>query len=223
MTSTLFDPVSAAASTSAAGTIRPEITKPGYPFGKLLARPSTTSGYDSLWLLQGTSAGLGGQLSATQIDVPEPQGVVILEIRRLSGLTLEELAQVLKVTRRTLHHWANGKPVTAQNEQRLQRLLGLLRLIDRCESRVNRSLLLEAGEDGILPIDLLREGKFDEVLARIRPGRSIRKSSNSLLSPEAQQTRRPPAPVDLLEALQDRPVETGRAISGKSFRLPRKK
>src|SRR5690348_926812 len=43
----------------------------------------------------------------------------ILEIRRRAGLTWEELADLFDVSRRSVHHWANGKAVTADHEQRI--------------------------------------------------------------------------------------------------------
>jgi transcriptional regulator with XRE-family HTH domain len=148
---------------------------------------------------------------------------MILEIRRLSGLTLEEIAKALKVSLRTVHHWANEKPLTEEDALRIQCLLNLVKLIDRCNSRVNRFLFLAADKDGILPFNLLCEERFNAVLALIGSGDAPRKSSSCTLSSQVQQTRRPPAPIDLLEALQDRPVQTSRAIPGKSFRLPKDK
>lgn len=105
----------------------------------------------------------------------------IFELRRLTGLTWEELADVLGVTRRTLHLWANGQPINTINEKRVRDVLLVIRTLDRGAARQNRSLLISPQPEGGVFSDLLRGQRFNEALARAGrgPGRSI-----------------PPAPVD---------------------------
>jgi len=93
---------------------------------------------------------------------------------------------------------------------------------DRNETRRKMSV------SGILAAHGRERIRSDETIdmltgKRIGPEPLIRHISRTSLSPEAREARRPPSPVDLLEALQDRPVEAGRVIHGKSFRLPRNK
>ena len=81
----------------------------------------------------------GGQTTAGA-PVPlvaAPAGAVIGELRRLSGLTWDQLARLLGVSRRSVHFWASGKPMAQSNEEHLRRLLAVVRKVDRgfCESQ----------------------------------------------------------------------------------------
>ena len=137
-------------------------------------------------------------------------GVEIFEIRRLSGLTWDELATVFSVSRRSLHHWANGKPISAANEDRVRRVLATLQRIDRGEMQKNRALLMAPCPDGGLVIDLLRRADFDTVerLVQAGPGRL---SPAGRLSAAAAAIRRPAPPAELLDARHDEgPVTRGR-------------
>ena len=40
-----------------------------------------------------------------------PSGAAIGELRRLSGLTWDQLARLFNLSRRSLHFWASGKPM----------------------------------------------------------------------------------------------------------------
>src|SRR6185503_7037508 len=51
---------------------------------------------------QQTNSGLTAEQKA-------PVGPAIMEIRRLSGMTWEQLANLFEVSRRTVHFWASGK------------------------------------------------------------------------------------------------------------------
>ncbi|MEM5709754.1 helix-turn-helix transcriptional regulator, partial [Elizabethkingia meningoseptica] len=61
----------------------------------------------------------------------ESTAAAVLEIRRLSGLTWEELADLFDVSRRSVHHWASGKPVNTEHDQALRGVLTALRHLDR--------------------------------------------------------------------------------------------
>jgi transcriptional regulator with XRE-family HTH domain len=136
-------------------------------------------------------------------------GPEIFEIRRLSGLTWNDLASVFGVSRRSLHHWANGKPINAEHEDRVRRVLATLQWIDRGEAQRNRALLMTSCPDGGLVIDLLRQADFEAVerLVQAGPGRL---SPASRLSAEAAAARCPPSPAELVAARHDnRPVTRG--------------
>lgn len=100
--------------------------------------------------------------------VAEPRGDrprdAIIELRRLTGLPWETLADLLSATRRSLHLWVNGRPMNTPNERRVRNLLGAMRAIDRGTARENRSLLLTRQPDGTTLEDLLREQRFEEIL-----------------------------------------------------------
>ena len=78
----------------------------------------------------------------------------ISELRRISGLTWQQLGQLLGVSRRSVHYWASGKPLNAGNQKRLMRVLDIVRTAYRGSARGTRAALLDAGE-GTTPLDML--------------------------------------------------------------------
>jgi transcriptional regulator with XRE-family HTH domain len=130
----------------------------------------------------------------------------LLELRRLSGLTWDQLARLFGVSRRSLHFWASGAAVSASHEEQVQRVLAVLRQVDRGTAAENRALMLQPSPDGALPFDDLAEGRFDMALAHMGAGAGVgrRSISATALSSEAQSARKPPAPDQLVDALHDR-------------------
>jgi transcriptional regulator with XRE-family HTH domain len=162
---------------------------------------------------------------ATNSGVPiEQPEIAIAEIRRLSGLTWEQLAELCGTSRRTLHLWASGRPMQRANEERLHLILGVLRRIDRGSSAENREQLLLVRNDGRRILDLLIEGLYEaitELLAESTqsPSRAPAKRS-ATLPPD----RRLPAPGVLLDARQDSiHIERGRHPKARSVRRRRGK
>jgi hypothetical protein len=92
----------------------------------------------------------------------------IYEMRRLSGLTWEELAALLSVSRRSLHLWANGGTINATNEKHVRDLTMALRALDRGTARENRNLMLAPCERGGTFTDLLRDRRFEQAIALAR-------------------------------------------------------
>ncbi|WP_030005881.1 helix-turn-helix transcriptional regulator [Picosynechococcus sp. NKBG042902] len=130
----------------------------------------------------------------------------INELRRLSGLTWEQLARLFNVSRRTLHFWASGQQINSSNEEKLNRLLGVIKYINRGSASLNRNLLLMPIKDGILPFDLLVDGKYQEVKNISGSGNAPQKPKLNPLSEDALELRRPVSPENLIDALQD-PIE----------------
>jgi hypothetical protein len=96
----------------------------------------------------------------------------IFELKRLSGLTWEELGELLSVTRRSLHLWANGGPINTLNERHVRDLLVAIRELDRGTARENRALLLAPLRDGDNTVgDLLRGRHFADALRLVGRGR----------------------------------------------------
>ena len=87
----------------------------------------------------------------------------INELRKTSGLTWEQVAKLFNVSRRSIHFWASGQPLASDNEEKLNRLLGVIRYIDRGSASLNRKLLLNPNADGELPLDQLISGEYDKV------------------------------------------------------------
>ena len=161
------------------------------------------------------------EVSTSEAPGEEPQttGSPIMELRRLTGFTWDQLARLFGVARRSLHFWASGKPLNAANEERLGRLLAAIRLIDRGSSSKNRALLLR-DHRGAIPFDLLTEERFDEAVELVGQGPGRRMTPRRELSPEAQEVRRPPPPEQLVGALQDRAHrEVGKARPARTTKI----
>ena len=128
-----------------------------------------------------------------------------MEIRRRSGLTWEELGELFEVSRRSVHHWANGRPMSAGHDRMIRRILAVVRKLDQGDQERTRALLLTVDEcTGVSAFDLLRDGRFDEAMRRI-DGIPLVEPQRTPLSNAAWEARRPPSPVLLLEAGQERP------------------
>lgn len=134
---------------------------------------------------------------------PEATQKALSELRRLSGLTWEQLAKLFNVSRRSLHFWASGQPLSRFNEEQLNRLLGTLQYIDRGSASLNRSLLLKPDNNGNPIFDLLIAGRYEEFKQLVGVGNAPQKLQLGSLSEDAYSTRMPQNPADLVGALQD--------------------
>ncbi len=158
-------------------------------------------------------------VSGARVVGTQTPGAAIGELRRLSGLTWEQLARMFRVSRRSLHFWASGKPMAPSHEEQLQRVLAVIREIDRGAASLNRTALLAVREDGVIPLDLLETGDFDRALSLLGPGGAQRFVPPEM-SPEARAARAPRPPAELVGALQDRiHQESGALRAAKSVRL----
>jgi transcriptional regulator with XRE-family HTH domain len=123
-----------------------------------------------------------------------------MEIRRLTGFTWEQLAQLFNVSRRTLHFWASGQKLNSFNEQQLYLLLDTIRYIDRGGASLNRSILLNPIENETRPFDLLIAGKYRKVKDILGSINLPKKPELKPLSEEAERLRRPLDPETLVSA-----------------------
>lgn len=139
------------------------------------------------------------------------------ELRRLSGLTWDQLARLFKVSRRAVHFWASGKELSRENEEHLQRLLGWLRSVDQGSANLNRTMLLRALPTGDLLFDLLAERKYEAVNSLVEKAVGSR---TYLQVPQQSRLGFAPSPALLVDALND-PIhrESGRSRAGKSVRV----
>jgi DNA-binding transcriptional regulator YiaG len=158
--------------------------------------------------------------SGMSLLLEESSGAAIAELRRLSGLTWDQLARLFKVSRRALHFWASGKAMTSTNEEHLQRLLAVVRKVDRGSGSANRAVLLVARGDGTIPFDLLAEGQYERVASLLHHVQGLLRLMPPRLSDEANAARAPRSPEELASALQDRVHrETGAARAAKSVKV----
>lgn len=209
-------------STSAAGAMLRQVREPVL-VGCMLAGLGTSTAYalpqDREWRsqrpMEQTTAG-------APVLVAQPVGAAIGELRRLSGLTWEQLARVFNVSRRSLHFWASGKPMAPSNEEHLQRVLAVVRKIDRGSASTNRTALFGVLEDGSIPFDHLIAGDYERALMLLGHGEARRVSSR--LSEAERGAREPLSPDDLVGALQDRIHPTsGRLLTAKPIKTVRRK
>ncbi len=168
-------------------------------------------GNDFFMFLPGTSA---GNFASTEPSVLQS---AVVEIRRRSQLTWEQLARVFGVQRRSLHFWARGARPSSDNAERILRVLTIVRHFDTGDAERTRAELLRPFEQGMSVYDMLCARRDDEVI-RLRLGRPSPVPS----TPASVRTRRPPAlnsaertrrrgfaPGELLDARHDEAPSLG--------------
>ncbi len=217
-----------AGSTSAGGAMHsppdpyPLVVPGSLPTFGTAARSLSFEDWEGLLLVPvptGSSEWTSGGQNQERLDTR----AAISEFRRLAGLTWEQLARVFGVARRSLHFWASGKPINATNEEHLRRLLAVLRQADRGTAQGNREMLLH-DHHGVIPLDLLTAGRYDEFIQWVGEGPGRRTIKLKPLSREAREARKPLPPEQLVDALQDRVhIEPGRLLSAKPIRRKREK
>lgn len=159
--------------------------------------------------------------SGLTAEQKEPVGPAIMEIRRLSGMTWEQLASLFEVSRRTVHFWASGKALNSYNERKLYRVLSTIQQIDRGTAQENRQLLFTA-RGGVLPFELIRTGRYEEA-AKLVGETTFQRPNLTPLSEAAWNARRPASP-HLLVGAQDRvQMETGRTRPARAVRVKKNK
>jgi DNA-binding transcriptional regulator YiaG len=141
------------------------------------------------------------------------------ELRKLSGLTWEQLACLFDVSRRSVHFWASGQPLASAHEEKLNRILDAVQYISLGSASLNRSLLMGLGKDGRSYLELLAAGEYEEVKRLLTVGNAHTKPQLAPLAPAAAAARIPANPADLVDALQD-PIhrEVGKSKLAKSVR-----
>lgn len=178
---------------------------------------AVASSYPSLYdpAFDQTNSGLAAEQTT-------PVGPAIMELRRLSGMTWEQLASLFEVSRRTVHFWASGKALNSYNEEKLYQTLSTIRQIDRGTAQENRELLFTAQAGSRPPIELIRSGHYAEVV-RLFGQSTSQPSPLTPLSDAAWNARRPASPEKLVGALHDAvQVRTGRTRMARTLRVKNK-
>lgn len=143
-------------------------------------------------------------------------------LRRISGLTWDQLGRLFGVSRRSVHFWASGKPLSAENEQRLMRVLDVIRGGDRGNARDTRAALLDS-TGGTSPLDLLTSERFEDARSALGQGAGRVRVARTALSPEARAARTPRPPEELVDARDERVHEgLGRARVARTARNKRR-
>lgn len=146
----------------------------------------------------------------------------IADLRRISGLTWDQLARLFGVSRRSVHFWASGSPMKPRHEEHLRRLVQIIRRIDRGSASRNRQLLFDSGRGQTpMPFDLLAAEKYDEALAIAGSGELAPRASSTKLRSGSPDTRLPRPPAELVDTLPDDvrvEVTKGRAARSVRYR-----
>ena len=190
-------------STSAAGPMRLRQVVGPLVLGLMLVHVDTLTTSAIPNIVTYSQFPAGQTTSGAQVPLVASAGATIGELRRLSGLTWDQLARLFEVSRRSVHFWASGKPMALGNEEHLRRLLAVVRKVDRGSARANRAILLGVREDGILPFDLLAAREYERVLFLLGLGESYR-TPPPQISKDARILRAPQPPEELVGALQGR-------------------
>ena len=170
-----------------------------------------------------TASGPSRNAMVTQVEVEtEATRKAVSELRRVSGLTWEQLAGLFGVSRRSVHFWASGRPLNAANHERLMRVLDVVRHADRGTARGTRAALLEARE-GTTAFEMLADQRFWEARMALGRGRTRLVPSLTPLSEAAQTARKPLPPYELHGAKSDRVhQELGHARAARTARGQRR-
>ncbi len=170
-----------------------------------------------------TASGPSRDAVATRMEIEtEATGRAVSELRRISGLTWEQLAGLFGVSRRSVHFWASGKPMNAANHERLMHVLDVVRHADRGTARGTRAALLEARE-GTTAFGMLADQRFWEARMALGQGRARLVPTLTPLSEAAQTARKPLPPEELFDAKRDRVhQEPGRGRAARTARGQRR-
>ena len=114
--------------------------------------------------------------------------LLIERIQSLSGLTLEEVAPLLNVSRRSLQNWRSQHPISARNEHRLRGIADLLNLLSFRDAAEARCKLLDRVPGNVRAYDLLAEGRLGAAYTMITglavvPAHLQAQTFNKALSP----------------------------------------
>lgn len=170
--------------------------------GALALQDTTSSATPSRWTRELAAA---QQTNSGSVAIPATTtpSRAIVELRRRSGLTWEQLARLFGVAPRSVHFWASGKPLNAAHEERLGRVLAVIRQIDQGQARATRVALMTAASDGVMPFDLLMTDRFAEVTERLGASPPQPMPPRPPLAEGARAARRPPPPNEHVGALHD--------------------
>lgn len=198
-----------------------DLRRPNIIFTRILTAPRSTTTSKEILAQNLTAASDMTTSGITIVSTSSPEATqkALSELRRLSGLTWNQLAKLFNVSRRSLHFWASGQPLSRFNEEHLNRLLGTIRYLDQGSASLNRSLLLQPDGNGNPLFDLLVAGKYEEFKQIIGSSNAPRRALLGALSEDARTAYMPQNPADLVDALQE-PIhrEVGRSRPARTVR-----
>ncbi|MBL8693721.1 MAG: hypothetical protein JNJ88_06440 [Planctomycetes bacterium] len=172
----------------------------------------------AIGLLVATHAGLTSSVEASsqqlwELRIPSGAGpsmcaqpsipYVLQSIRRVGGLTWEEIADLSGVSRRAVHSWAAGESIAPENEQKVRGIHAAILFVNRGFGGATRAALLRKHADGKSAYKFLRAARFEDAKALLGRGRGL-VSQSVPFSANAQLSRRPVLrPWELLDAVPE--------------------
>ncbi|MGE3166915.1 MAG: hypothetical protein AB7O52_18580 [Planctomycetota bacterium] len=229
-----FEPTTSACEAATSVSVVPRVRRLPWSVivvsGALSASGTSSTGPNRVWEApyvhehDATASGEGSVESADEgVERPcDATREAISELRRIAGLTWEQLGRLFAVSRRSVHFWASGKPLNTEHEKRLLQVLDIVRTADRGDARATRSALLEVDE-GISAFDLLVDKRFTEARARLGVGPGRPRHVLGELSAEAKAARAPLRPEELVDAKHERVHrDPGRARAARTVRNSRR-
>lgn len=154
----------------------------------------------------------GTTIGAVLHERTSPTAEAVLDIRRRSGLTWQQLARVFDVDRRSLHFWAKGSRPSGTHVERLELVRAILQQLDTGDPEYTRQRLVTPVHSGGSILDLLAEKRDREALESVRSiiHESVRSESSDrpgrrppALPREEREARRALPPLDLLGTIRD--------------------
>lgn len=104
---------------------------------------------------------VGAIVPPTQFQVPTRPALSLAEVRRLSGLSWQQIANAVGVSRRAVHYWSNGGNIAAVHQERLNELAAEVEHLSYLGPDQVRSRLTE--------VDDSRTSFLERMIARHRP------------------------------------------------------
>ncbi len=158
---------------------------------------------------------LGESLEETIPDSPNADA--IHELRLLTGFTWDQIARLFSVSRRSIHLWASGGPMSRENEEHLHRVLGIIRQSDSGRAGNNRAALLShGGPSSDCAFDLLIARDYEHAALLLGNSDNASQWHVSHFSPSSLVlSERAPRPPEVLVAARqdDGPMAPRRARS----------
>jgi hypothetical protein len=118
-------------------------------------------------------AGSGTWTRLLQLFTPDPEPVLsspaaraVAQIQHASELTIEAIAPLAGVSRRTLHSWLSGGRASQRNEERLRALAEAVEAIASVAPATARVRLMERVPGSPRLYDLLAEGRHEAAITR---------------------------------------------------------
>ncbi len=143
------------------------------------------------------------------------------QLKKISGLTWEQISRLFGVSRRSIHFWASGQPLAAANEEHLYDLLKTIQYIDHGSAKGNRRALLSSDLKGTSPLELLANHDYEEVKQQLGAGNAdiVRGPTLRAMSVQERASRSPSPPAELVDALHEPiHIETKKFRPAKSYR-----